>query len=172
MMQCFFCILNLHHFSTMAALLKLKTDHSVFLKKQEKLLTRNQVQAVLTSSVTMTSGYRSSDRKLKMHQILKASSLLTVSLLRSRFLRLHSVQHILLKSCWSKFSVTCSREVGVQRRHGGNQTSLMMMMMMMACLYEKRELIFFFFFLLWTRRTYFAEFRAIKSKCSGSKSTI
>lgn len=146
-MQCFFCNLNLHHFSTMAALLKLKADHSVFLKKQEKLLTRNQVQVVLTSSVTMTSGYRSSDRKLKMHQILKASSLLTVSLLRSRFLRLHSVQHILLKSCWSKFSVTCSREVGDQRRHGGNQTSLMMRMRMrMACLYEKREQIFFFFF--------------------------
>lgn len=77
---------------------------------------------VLTSSVTMMSGYRSSDRKLKMHQILKASSLLMVSLLWSRFLRLHSVQHILLNSCWSKLLVTCSR-VGVQKRFSGNQTS-------------------------------------------------
>lgn len=96
----------------------------------------------------MMSGYRSSDRKLKMHQILKASSLLMVSLLWSRFLRLHSVQHILLNSCWSKLPVTCSSEetgweskgdrVGIrhQRERNNRRRRTMMMMMMMACLHE------------------------------------
>lgn len=53
---------------------------------------------MLTSSVMMTSGYGSSDRKLKMHQILKASSFEMISRLRFRFFLEHSVQHILLKS--------------------------------------------------------------------------
>lgn len=53
---------------------------------------------MLTSSVMMTSGYWSSDRKLKMHQILKASSFEMISRLRFRFFLEHSVQHILLKS--------------------------------------------------------------------------
>lgn len=54
----------------------------------------------------MTSGYLSSDRKLKMHQILKASSLEMRIWLWSKFFLEHNVQHILLKSWRSKLSVT------------------------------------------------------------------
>lgn len=65
-------------------------------------------EPMLTSSVMMTRGYWLSDRKLKMHQILKASSLEIISLLWFRFFLEHSVQHILLKSWRSKSPVTCS----------------------------------------------------------------
>lgn len=71
----------------------------------------------LTSSVTMISGYLSSDRKLKMHQILKASSLEMNSWLWSRFFLEHNVQHILLKSWRSKLSITCGRAEQHQVSH-------------------------------------------------------
>lgn len=48
-----------------------------------------------TSSVTMNNGYLSSDRKLKMHQILKASSSVISRWLLSRFFLAQRVQHIL-----------------------------------------------------------------------------
>lgn len=65
----------------------------------------------LTSSVTMISGYLSSDRKLKMHQILNASSLEMRIWLWSKFFLEHNVQHILWKSWRSKLSVACNTEV-------------------------------------------------------------
>lgn len=81
-----------------------QSTRSSLSQKQENL-----PSSALTSSVTMTSGYLSSDRKLKMHQILKASSLEMNSWLWSRFFLEHNVQHILLKSWRSKLSVTWDR---------------------------------------------------------------
>lgn len=62
----------------------------------------------LTSSVTMIKGYRSSERKLNMHQILNASSSEISRWFLLRFFLAHSVQHILLKSTRSKLSCTWS----------------------------------------------------------------
>ena len=54
----------------------------------------------------MTSGYFSSDRKLKMHQTLKASSWVMSRCLVQMFFLKHRVQHILLNSSTSKSSRT------------------------------------------------------------------
>lgn len=76
-------------------------------KKKQGVQQRNSIPCFLTSSVTMIRGYLSSDRKLKMHQILKASSLQIFSSFCSRFFLYDNVQHILLKSWRLKLSFTC-----------------------------------------------------------------
>lgn len=81
------------------------------------------VRVFLTSSVMMTSGYVSSDRKLKMHQILKVSSSEMRSRLRHRFLLQHRVQQILLNSIMSNSSRTCQSKLGIQSESHWSATS-------------------------------------------------
>lgn len=71
---------------------------------------------LLTSSETMTSGYLSSDRKLKMHHILNASSSEIRRWFLLRFFLAHRVQHILLKSIRSKLSWTWRKKRNVLMR--------------------------------------------------------
>lgn len=76
----------------------------------------------LTSSVTMIKGYRSSERKLNMHQILNASSSEMSRWFLLRFFLAHSVQHILLKSTRSKLSCTCSQRWKLRERATDSKT--------------------------------------------------
>lgn len=86
----------------------------------------------------MTSGYLSSDRKLNMHHILKASSLEMKSCFWPRFFLKHNVQHILLKSWRSKLSFAYCREKEGGRHEEDNKAGLV------NYLFENKEESFFF----------------------------